>query len=105
MSVTVSPAAQADVTASALWYDQQPDQYGAAFNEAVRDAVRKIGEAPRLYSPAEDGIPGREFRECFIARFQQRVIYLVTGEDVLVVAVVHALRREGAWHRNLPPAN
>lgn len=102
MSVVVSPAAQADVTTAALAYDRQPGQYGNAFNQEVREAIRRIGEAPRQYSPVEDGIPGLEIREYFIERFQQRVIYLVTGEDVLVVAVTHASRREGAWHPNLP---
>jgi plasmid stabilization system protein ParE len=102
MSVVVSPAAQADTIAAALAYDRQPGQYGNAFNEEVRDAIRRIGEGPRQYSPVEDGIPGLEIREYFVERFKQRVIYLVTGEDVLVVAVVHATRWVGAWHRNLP---
>jgi hypothetical protein len=30
------------------------------------------------------------------------VIYLVRGDDVLVVAVVHATLNEGAWHRKVP---
>jgi hypothetical protein len=54
------------------------------------------------HSPVEDGVAGREIREYYIERFQQRVIYLMTGDDVLVVAVVHASRKEGAWHGNLP---
>jgi hypothetical protein len=58
--------------------------------------------SPQQYSPVEDGIPGLEIREFFIERFKQRVIFQVSGEDVLVVAVTHASRREGAWHRNLP---
>lgn len=102
MSVFVSPAAQADTMAAALWYDRQPDRYGAAFNEAVRDAIRAIGRAPQQFPLTEDAPPNREFREYFIERFQRRVIYQVSGEDVLVAAVVHASRRPGAWHRNLP---
>ncbi|AWM41142.1 Plasmid stabilization system protein [Gemmata obscuriglobus] len=102
MSAVVSPAAQADTMAIALWYDQQPGRYGTAFNEAVRSAIRAISDAPRQFPPAEDAPTGREFREYFIERFQRRVIYQVRGEDVLVVAVIHSSRRPGAWHRNLP---
>ena len=58
---------------------------------------------PRLYPLVDDGVPGLEIREYFIARFSQRVIYIMNGEDVLVVAVIHSDAREGAWHRNLPP--
>jgi hypothetical protein len=39
-----------------------------------------------------------EIREYFIARFKQRVIYVMNGDDVLVVAVIHSDAREGTWH-------
>ena len=103
MSFAVSPAARSDVIAASHAYDTKPERNGAALEAEVDAAFARIAAAPRQYSPVEDGVPGREIREYFIERFQQRVIYLVTGEDVLVVAVVHATRREGAWHRNLPP--
>jgi plasmid stabilization system protein ParE len=102
MSFSVSPAAAVDVAAASAAYDRQPGRYGQAFEEEVDAAFARIASSPRQYSPVEDGVPGLEIREFFIERFQQRVIYLVNGEDVLVVAVTHASRREGAWHRNLP---
>ncbi|HEY1189303.1 MAG TPA: type II toxin-antitoxin system RelE/ParE family toxin [Gemmata sp.] len=102
MSVVVSPTAQADVVATALWYEQQPGRHGDAFNDAVRDAIRAIGSAPQRFPLVEDGVPKREIREFFIERFRRRVIYQVNGNDVLVLAVVHASRRPGAWHRNIP---
>ncbi len=102
MSFTVSPTATADVINASAAYDRKPEQYGATFEAEVDVAFVRIAAMPRLYSPVEDGVPGREIREYFIERFQQRVIYLMNGDDVLVVAVVHATRREGAWHRNLP---
>lgn len=103
MSVVVTPAAEADVIATALALDRPPGCHGDAFHEELREAYRKIGEMPRLHAPVEDGIAGLEVREYFIARFRQRVIYVVSGDDALVVAVIHAARRPGAWHRNLTP--
>jgi plasmid stabilization system protein ParE len=105
MSVIVSPAAQADAINTARWYDNQPSRYGDAFNDELRTAIRKIGKTPRLYPLVEDGVPGREIREYFIARFSQRIIYVMNGDDVLIVAVIHTNAREGAWHGNLPPAS
>jgi plasmid stabilization system protein ParE len=102
VSFTVSPGATADVIAGSAAYDRQPGQYGAAFEAEVEQAYTRIAESPRMYSPVEDGIAGLELREYFIERFQQRVIYQVSGNDVLIVAVIHASRKEGAWHRNLP---
>jgi plasmid stabilization system protein ParE len=102
MSFDVSANARDDVAAAIRVYNAHPERNGAALLAEVEAAFTSIAATPRLYSPVEDGVPGREFREYFIERFQQRVIYLMTGDDVLVVAVVHATRREGAWHRNLP---
>ena len=102
MSFQISVIADAQVTAAAAYYDSKPNGYGDEFKAEFAKAARAIMANPRQYALAEDGVPGREIREYFIKRFQQRVIYLMTGDDVLVVAVVHASRREGAWHRNLP---
>jgi plasmid stabilization system protein ParE len=102
MSFTVSDSATADVMRARRQYDTKPERNGAAFENEVEAAFARIAAAPRRYSPVEDGVPGREIREYFIERFQQRVIYLMNGDDVLVIAVVRATRREGAWHRNLP---
>jgi plasmid stabilization system protein ParE len=102
MSLTVAASAAADVMAASRAYDTRPGRYGAEFEDEVQQAVARIGENSRLYSLVEDGVPGREVGEFFIERSQQRVIYLMCGDDVVVFAVVHAPRKEGAWHRNLP---
>lgn len=102
MSFTVLEAAAADVDRTSALYDTKPGRYGAAFEDEVDRAFEQIERNPRIHSPCEDGIAGHEFREFFIARFSQRVIYLVRGGDVLVVAVVHATQNEGAWHRKVP---
>jgi toxin ParE1/3/4 len=102
MSLIVSNSATADVIAASRAYNAKPERYGAVFENEVEQAIAKIGENPRLHSPVEDGVPGHEIREYYIERFQQRVIYLMRGDDVVVFAVVHATRRPGAWHRNLP---
>lgn len=103
MSFAVSPAARSDVVATSADLDRQPSRLGDAFEDAFEDACRKIGENPRLHSLVEDGPSGGEFREYYIARFHQRVIYQISGGDALVVAVIHASRRPGAWHRDMPP--
>lgn len=102
MSFDVSVSARDDVAAAIRVYNSHPERNGEALRVEVGAAFVRIAAMPRLYSPVEDGVPGREVREYFIERFQQRVIYAMNGDNVLVVAVVHATRREGAWHRNLP---
>ncbi len=102
MTFRISAAADAEVTAAAVFYDSKPNRYGAAFKAEFAKAGRAIMANPQLYPLVDDGIPGREIREYFIKRFSQRVIYLIAGDDVLVVAIVHTDRPEGSWHGNLP---
>jgi len=107
MSFDISAEARADTANTIRFYNSKPDRHGSAFRAEFGRAVAAIVEMPRMYPLVADGVPDREIREYHIERFQQRVIYLITGDDVLVVAIVHASRREGSWHGNLPtePAN
>jgi plasmid stabilization system protein ParE len=102
MSLIVSTRARADAETTIRFYNSKPERYGAAFQREFDRTIARIANNPRLYPLVEDGVPGREIREYFIARFSQRVIYLLNGDDGLVVAVIHSDAREGAWHSNLP---
>jgi len=103
MTLRVSEAARDEINGIARWYDERPGRYGTAFLDEVEAGLTAIELAPRMCPLAEDGRPGFEDREFFIERFEQRVIFTVRGDDVYILTVVHASRREGAWHRNLPP--
>ncbi|WP_439630735.1 hypothetical protein [Gemmata sp.] len=103
MSFDISAGARLDAANAVRAYNRKPGRYGSAFQAEFGRAAAAVAAQPRLYPLVEDGVPGLEIREFFIKRFNQRVIYLVSGEDVLVVAVVHADSPEGSWHRNLPP--
>ena len=105
MTLHVSDAARDEINGIAQWYDAQPTRYGSAFLDEVQAALLAIEAAPRSYPLAEDGRPGFEDREYFIARFKQRVIFTIRGEDAFLLTVVHADRREGSWHRRLTPGN
>jgi len=101
MKFEVSEAADLDLQSAIRFYNSRPKRYGAAVKAEFTRAARAIRRNPRMYSLVEDGVPDREFREYFIGRFEQRVIYEVKSETVLIVAVVHASSSEGFWHRNL----
>jgi plasmid stabilization system protein ParE len=101
MNLIVTEQATADVTRSSRHYDTKPGRYGAEFEDEVEAAIARIKESPQLYPLVEDGVPGLEIRYYYIARFKQRVIYVMKGDDVRVVAVIHSDAREGAWHSNL----
>lgn len=102
MSFQISEAADRDVASATRFYNSRPGRYGAAFRAEFAKAARAIAANPRLYSPVEDGVPGREIREYYIKRFRQRVIYSVRDDVVTVIAVIHASSPPEAWHDRLP---
>jgi hypothetical protein len=97
----ITEAARDEVAGVARWYDTQPSRYGAEFLGEFEAALLAIAANPRLYPLAEDGVPGKEVREYLIERFKQRVLYLMNGEDAVVISVVHASRRPGSWRYRL----
>lgn len=103
MSLRVSERVREELKGIARWYDDQPSRYGSEFLKEVEAALLAIEANPRLYSLAQDGRPGCEDREYYIARFKQRVIYTIVGDEVWLLTVVHASRREDAWHADVKP--
>lgn len=101
MTVTVSDDARNDADRAARKYDAKPGRYGDAFLDEFAAAVRRIGANPRLLPRAEDAPPIGEWREAFIARFSQRVIFRIDGDVATVVAVVHTDAPPGYWTKFL----
>ena len=77
MTFSVSEDAREDLARAIRFYNSKPGRYGRAVAREFARAAKAIAANPRQYSPVDDDIPGIEFREFFIDRFDQRVIYLV----------------------------
>jgi len=87
--VSWSPEALEDVDAIAAYITKDSPFYASAVVEKILNAARGLGRFPNIGSIVpEIGEP--EFRERLV--YSYRVIYRVTAEQVLVVAVVHGRR-------------
>jgi plasmid stabilization system protein ParE len=101
MTFEVTDAAREDLATAVRFYNSKPGRYGRAVQQEFFRAANAIAANPRLYSPVEDEYPGVEVREYLIFRFEQRVIFSIEADRIRVIAVVHASRRAGSWHRRL----
>jgi plasmid stabilization system protein ParE len=101
VNVRMLPAAEADAQEAGDRLDGFRAGWGAAFAAEVGQAVAAIGANPQLYPRTEDGPDFPENREYFIARFEYRVIYAIWKGEAVIVAVIHARRRVGAWRDRL----
>jgi len=90
--------ARDELLAAASWYDDQRDGLGADFLDAVDEVLARIAAAPRSFP--SDRFDDRA-RRALLSRFPYVVVFVVTENDVRVVAVVHAKRLPHYWTRRI----
>lgn len=98
MRLSVSELVLQEVAGIARWHQNQQARLGEEFLDAFDLALAEIEARPYLFGVADDGRIGHEDREYYLKRFRQRIIYYIVGEEVRVIAVVHAARKPGIWH-------
>jgi plasmid stabilization system protein ParE len=87
------PAAVRELAADIRYYDKRHPGRGQRFAAAVERALLGIAEAPDAYPVLYEP----DIRSAKVERFPYRVVYVVVGADVDVIAVAHAKRRPGYW--------
>jgi plasmid stabilization system protein ParE len=93
-SVRISPEAEAELGAAALWYESKCAGLGADLLAAIDAALDRIAENP-LASPLwRTGLP---FRRHVVWRFPFLIFFTVSDDSVDVLAFAHAKRRPGYW--------
>jgi plasmid stabilization system protein ParE len=86
------PAAAADVEAAYEWYEEQRFGLGGEFLAAVEKAMQSISEQPDAYP-----IVHRGTRRILLARFPYGLYYRIVGDQLVVVACMHAARHPLRW--------
>lgn len=89
------PAAARELTADVRYYNKHYPGRGDRFVAAVEKGLERIASAPLtfplLFEP--------DIRSAKVERFPYRIVYILVGADVDVLAVAHARRRPAYWHR------
>lgn len=89
------PAAARELAEEIAYYERDYEGRGYRFADAVDRALELIASLPLtfplMYPP--------DVRSAKVARFPYRVVYVVVGQDIDVLAVAHARRRPAYWRR------
>ena len=91
-SALFRPAAAADLEEAALWYEAQRSGLGREFLDAAEAALKQVMANPKGYAVAYE-----DRRRLLLARFPYSLVYRLIGDDVVVIAVVHAKRNPRVW--------
>ena len=86
--------------ASAQYLEDARSGSGLTFIDAVEESLRQAAQAP--YSNPRIPDEPETTRKALLSRFGYWVIYEVSKEAIVVLAVWHAIREPGSWRDGSP---
>jgi len=92
LPVILRPAADADIEAIHDELEQCRAGLGTRFVERVREVLERIEAMPEMY-----GLVWQDVRAARLRKFRHVVYYVVFGDRVEVLAVMHGAREASAW--------
>lgn len=84
MFITLSQTAEADLLASATWYDQKAPNLGDRFLAEVEKCYQYILDYPLGCPMLEEGV-----RRALVRQFSYQILYVPRAADIYVLAVLH----------------
>lgn len=91
-TVRIRPDAERDLEDAAQWYELQRQGLGHEFLDSVEQTLNLISETPSLFPAVH-----RQSRRALIHKFPFGVHYVVSGEAVVIIAVMHGSRDPKRW--------
>src|ERR1700754_3738349 len=88
----VEPEAEAEIDEAARWYDLQSPSLGADFLRSVDAAFAAIARNPLQYQSVH-----RDVRRAGVRRFPYGLMYIVSDQDIIILACFHGRRDPGRW--------
>ena len=90
--------AELELEEAIAYFNGQVEGLGDRFEREVEATVALIMEHPQIGSPITKRV--RKFR---VRKFKHKVIYIVDGDEIIIIAVAHHKRRPRFWRHRIPP--
>jgi plasmid stabilization system protein ParE len=91
-TVRFHPAAESEMIAAAVYYEQQQAGLGRRFLSSVQDAINRILINPHLYPIIE-----HDTRRCLAKVFPFGIIYRERTNRITIVSIMHLHRDPNYW--------
>lgn len=88
--------AELDIEETAKWYEQQQINLGFEFLDEVEKKGKLIENNPFLFEKVY-----KSLHRAVVERFPFNIFYLVEGESIIVVAVIHGSRHPQKWQKRI----
>jgi plasmid stabilization system protein ParE len=92
--LTVRPEVISDISEAIDWYERQQPGLGEQLTDELRKCIRSLRINPLLYRIRHTR---NRVRWVLIRRFPYRVVFVVEGSAITILAVTHAKRHDRHW--------
>ena len=96
MNVEFTTEAREDLFEAADYYEAKEKDLGQRIRDEVSQILRAVSGAPYLWRERSAG-----YRRVNCPIFPYYVAYVIRGNSIVVVGVVHGSRKPGFWHDRL----
>ncbi|MFS8086195.1 MAG: type II toxin-antitoxin system RelE/ParE family toxin [Acidobacteriota bacterium] len=94
MRIRYLDAADAEFQGAVDYYNNQHPGLGFEFSDEVRDAVARIKNYPKAWTPLS-----KRTRRCQVHRFPYSIVYELRSDLIVIVAIQHHSRKPQNWRR------
>lgn len=98
--VAFHPEAEAEMLASAVWYEGRCAGLGLDFLGEVESAVSRIAASPEAWA-----IVTGDIRRHLVHRFPFGILYRADRNRIYILAVMHLHREPHYWEHRIPPSS
>jgi len=95
-SIEFIEAAKLDFKDTFQWYESKIIGLGDEFVHSLNSAVKKIRA-----NPFQCQLQYGEIRKTLLKRFPYQVIYLIEGDKIIVLGVIHSSRDPIIWENRI----
>jgi plasmid stabilization system protein ParE len=89
--------AREEFAAAVRWYEEQRPGLGGEFFDAVIQATSRIQAQPEIGRASRD----RRTRRLIMERFPYQIVYYLSENEIVIVAIAHSKRRPGYWRKRI----
>ncbi|HEX3130652.1 MAG TPA: type II toxin-antitoxin system RelE/ParE family toxin [Thermoanaerobaculia bacterium] len=94
MKIVFRRQAKLDLLEARRWYEEREPGLGFALRTEVEARLNDVQEYPEIHPRVDERI-----RRAALGRFPYGIFYVVDGETIRVIAILHRARSPEIWKR------
>ncbi len=90
--ILLLPEARIEIADTAIFYKQFSDELSSVLLTKLYQSLSLAAEDPQLFQADRNG-----FRKINLKRFPYKIVFKISGDSIVVMALAHHKQRPGYW--------